>query len=510
MIDGVRSSILPRLLDLRFVRANPGSTEMSMWTNRFTVPALCCTLVATACGTGVEEPEAPASAQQDALTYSSWAHGSEEYVFTALAFLDTPTPGEGTFVNDFEVGGLNDSGDIAFGADVSTGGEGVFLRHRGRILELGRTGGTAPDDSIFSFGFLGPVHLNERADMVFNFLLEPFTLPVGVNAGAYRYSHATRSVTAVVTPYETPAPGGGKFQGVFFGPNINNRGEHVFAGLVKTQKGFHAEDQPYGGLGIGAYVARPGGDIDPVVVPGDAAPGGGKFDYVVEPWINDRGDVSFIGHIAGETGPVPGFPPQAELINALGSLYVKRASGQVRSIVRAGDPAPGGGTFRQVFHDVMNRWGDIAFNGDLTPSPEANEDIAVFVYLDGRVKAVARPGDPMPGGGTLINASLVGGNVHINDRREVVFSAHIREDDKPLVTGLYRWSRGQLSVVARTGTVIPGIGTVNQLHSPQLVIPPPPIFSPTAGAVNNNLGQIAFQAVLTDGRGVMLLASPYP
>ncbi|MDC0683080.1 DUF7453 family protein [Sorangium atrum] len=480
-----------------------------MRTNRFAVPALCSALVAAACGTGVD-PEALAVAQQDALTYSSLAREAEEYVFTALAFLDTPTPGEGTFVNDFEVGGLNDFGDTAFGADVSTGGEGVFLRHRGRILELGRTGGDAPGGGTFSVPFFGPVDLNDRADMVFNYPLEPFTLPYGVNAGAYRYSHATRSVTAVVRPGVTPAPGGGKFQGVFFAPTINNRGQHVFAGLVKTAKGFHAEGQPYGGLGIGAYVARPDGDIDPVVVPGDAAPGGGRFDYIVEPWINDRGDVSFIGHIAGEPGPVPGFPEQSVLINALGSLYVKRASGRVRSIVHAGDPAPGGGAFRQVFHDVMNRWGDIAFNGDLTPFPGANEDIGVFVYLDGRVEAVARPGDPMPGGGTLINASLIGGNIHINDRREVVFSAHVHDDDLPLVTGLYRWSRGRLSVVARTGTVIPGIGTVDQLDSPQIVIPPPPHFSPAAAAVNNNLGQVAFQALLTDRRGVMLLASPYP
>lgn len=478
-----------------------------MRTNRLTVPALCSTLVAAACGNGMD-PEALVVAQRDALTDSFSVHGAEEYGFTALAFLDTPTPRAGTFINDFEVGGLNDFGDTAFGADVSTGGEGVFLRHRGRILELGRTGGRAPGGGIFSVPFFGPVDVNERADMVFNYPLEPFTLPYGVNAGAYRYSHATGRVTAVVIPYKTKAPGGGKFQGVFFGPTINNSGQHVFPGVVETEQGFHAEGQPYGGLGIGAYVARPDGDIDPVVVPGDAAPGGGTFDYVVEPWINERGDVSFIGHVAGETGPVPGFPEQSVLINALGSLYVKRASGRVRSIVRAGDPAPGGGTFRQVFHDVMNRWGDIAFNGDLTPPPGANEDIGVFVYLDGRVIVVARPGDPMPGGGTLINASLVDGNVYINDRREVVFSAHIHEDGLPLVTGLYRWSRGRLSVVARTGTVIPGIGTVDQLDSPTIVIPPPPHFSPAAGAVNNNLGQIAFQALLTDRRGVMLLASP--
>ena len=36
------------------------------------------------------------------------------------------------------------------------------------------------------------------------------------------------------------------------------------------------------------------------VAPGDPAPGGGTFDYTYNPWINDRGDVAFGGHVAGE------------------------------------------------------------------------------------------------------------------------------------------------------------------------------------------------------------------
>ena len=182
-----------------------------------------------------------------------------------------------------------------------------------------------------------------------------------------------------------------------------------------------------------------------------------------------------------------------------------------RTIVHAGDPAPGGGNLRQVFHDVMNNRGDIAFNGDLTPAPGANQSIGVFVYSGGTITAIARPGDPMPGGGTLVNASLVGGNVHINNRGDVVFSGVVDTDvdgDGFADTGLFRWSHGQLSVIARTGTVIPGVGTVDELTSPQLVIPPAPIPTTTSGAINNDAGQVLFQATLTDGSGVLLLATP--
>jgi hypothetical protein len=421
------------------------------------------------------------------------------------------------FVNDFEPGGLNNHGDMAFGADVSTGGEGVFLRHKGQVMQLGRTGETAPGGGFFDFGFLGPVALNDEGDMVFAFLLMDFTAPVGANAGVYRYSRATGVVAPVVIPFVSPAPEGGTFQGSFFAPTINNRGDIVFAGLIATEDGVHNvpdTGEAYIGLGFGIFRASKHGLVSSLVSPGDPAPGGGTFDYAVGPWVNDGGDVSFIGHIAGEESVVPGFPAQADFISALGSLYLMRgATGSIRAIVHAGDPAPGGGNFRAVFFDAMNNAGEIVFSADLTPPPGANQDIGVFLYSGGKIIAIARPGTPMPGGGTVVNTSIVGGNAHINNRGDVVFSAIVDTDadgDGNDDTGLFQWSRGELSVIARTGTVIPGVGTIDELTSPQIVIPPPPISTTTSGAISNDRGQVMFQASLTDGRGVFLLATPRP
>lgn len=439
------------------------------------------------------------------------------YEFSLIKTLGDPAPGGGTFVNDFEPGGLNNHGDMAFGADVSTGGEGVFLGQGGKVLELGRADGTAPGGGVFDFGFLGPVGLNDRGDMIFTFLLKDFTLPFGVNAGVYRYLRSTHTVTAVVIPFVTPAPAGGTFQGASFQPVIKNCGDVVFTGIIATDEGVHTvpdTGEPYLGLGVGVFRSDHWGRISSLVSPGDAEPGGGTFDYAYEAWVSDRGDVSFIGHIAGEESVVAGFPEQAVFISALGGLYLRKAvSGKIRTIVHTGDPAPGGGNFRQVFHDVMNNRGEIAFNGDLTPAPGANQNIGVFVFSLGQVRAVARPGDPLPGGGTLVNASLVGGNVHINDRGDVVFSGLVDTDvdgDGFADTGLFQWSHGQLNLIARTGTVIPGVGTVDELASPQLVIPPSPIPTTTSGAINNDAGQALFQATLTDGRGLLLLATPKP
>jgi hypothetical protein len=455
------------------------------------------------------------------------------YTFTKIATLGDPAPGGGTFVNDFEPGGLNSQGDIAFGADVSTGAsgqpcftppdnrfcEGVFLRHNGQVTELGRADGDAPGGGMFEGSFLGPVGLNDRGDMVFAFLLQPFTQPppFGVNAGAYRYSHTTGKVTPVVIPYVTPAPGfGTPFQGVFFQPTVNHSGDVVFAGIVKTSQGVHPARGPYPGLGLGIFGADASGQIAKVVVPGDWAPGGGKFDYAVEPWVNDGGDVSFIGHITGEKSAVDGFPPQEDEISALGGLYVKQ--GRMGNIITIVHPSSKPGTtseFRQVFHDVMNNRGDIAFNGDITPLPNSNQNIAVFLYSGGKITAIARPGDAMPSGGNLLNASIVGANVHINDAGDVVFSGVLdtgMDVDGVFVndTGLYQWSDVQLSVIARTGTIIPGIGTVSALASVQLVTPPSPIATTTSGAINNDAGQVLFCATMTDGSVVLLLATPGP
>jgi hypothetical protein len=441
------------------------------------------------------------------------AGGPGGFGFQRLATLGDPLPGPagGTFVNDFEPGGISNQGDVAFGADVSTGGEGIFLRSHGQIRELARSGDAAPGGGTYDFGFLGPVGLNDPGDAVFDFLLSPFSLPVGTNAGAYRYSHTNGRVTPVVIPYVTPAPGGGTYQGTGFEPSINNRGEIVFVGIIVTDQGVHVPGEDYIGLGAGLFRSDTRGRISSVVGPGEVAPGGGTFDYAVDPWLSDSGDVAFLGHIAGEDSVIEGFPPQSEQISALTSLYLKPAGGPIRSLVHAGDPAPGGGAFRQVFHIAMNNRGEIVFIGDLTPPPGAQESVGVFLYSGGQVVAIARPGDPMPGGGHLLSASLIGGNEHINNRGDVVFSALLDSDldgDGTLDTGLFQWSHGQLSLIARSGTVIPGVGTIFQLAATQLIFPPPPFVTPTSGAISNDRGQVVFQATLTDDSVVLLQATP--
>jgi hypothetical protein len=82
--------------------------------------------------------------------------------------------------------------------------------------------------------------------------------------------------------------------------------------------------------------------------------------------------------------------------------------------------------------------------------------------------------------------------------------------DTDVDTGLFQSSHGQLGLIARTGTVIPGVGTVFALASLQIVIPPAPIATTNSGAINNDVGQVLFCATMIDGSVVLLLATPRP
>jgi hypothetical protein len=426
-------------------------------------------------------------------------------------------------INDFEPSAINNQGAILYGDDLGTAndpstffGEGIFLRSHGVETVLANSTAPAPGGGTFDFSFLGPSGLNDQGDAAFAFLLQPAGSPFGVNAGTYRFSHSTQTVTPVVLPGITPAPGGGTFAGTFFDPSINNGGELIFTGIVPTANGVHIPGETYIGLGLGVFEADAAGHIISLVSPGDAAPGGGTFDcageYTSGPWINNRGDVAFSGHVAGDEAVVPGFPPQASFISTLGSLYFRDGvTGQITSIAHAGDPAPGGGVFRQAIFPIINNRGDVLFTGDLTPAPNANQVLGVFLYSGGTIIPIARPGDAVPGGGHIVTTSVVGGQIHLNNRGDVVFNAALDTDlngDGVPDTGLFQWSHGQLSLIARSGSVLPGVGTIDNLTFSVIVTPPPTILVPNSGADNNDQGQVLFGATLEDGRSVMILYTP--
>ena len=430
--------------------------------------------------------------------------------FTKVVAVGDRAPGGDRFDTLFAPG-LNNLGELALDGIflVPEFGEGVYVAKGGRLTEVVRTGHLAPGGGIFGgFGLFGSIGLNDSSELAFNFGLDPapwlMGKPLQYGAGVYRRLSG-EPVKAVVVPFVTAAPGGGTFQGSGFHASINSLGTAAFAGVVETREG---SPGPMGrglGLGQGVYVANRAGQITAVAGPGDAAPGGDTFDYAEQPWINDQGDVAFGGHLHGDQCIDLG--QKKFVIFCAVSVYIKDHDGGIRSIAHQGDPAPGGGTYRLAFGPVINNNGDLVFIGDLTKAPDAGDNLAVFLHKDGVTQPIARRGDAMPGGGHLLRASFTPRNVDINESGDVVFAAALDTTTGDLVDhGLYLWSRGRISLIARTGMKIPGMGTISQLSPPPYYGAPP---FPYGYAVINELGQVAFQALMKDDSSVVLLATPH-
>jgi hypothetical protein len=415
----------------------------------------------------------------------------EDLKFEKIASLGDPAPGGGSYVSDFEPYGLNSRGDLAFAADLSTGGEGAFLLPKnGGLLPfpLARQGHAAPGGGTFEGATLGHISMNNSGDIAFVFGLKPFNAPPlkgFVKAGLYRYSHLDGTVTPLVVPGVTAAPGFGTFESIGQHAAINTAGDIVFPGVVRTMQGV----TPANGLGQGIFVADRDGHVTKVAAPGDPAPGGRQFDFAVNPWINDRGDIAFGAHVAGEAciSITPG---------CMESVYFKSGvTGKVESIAHQGGQAANGNFYRGAWGPAVNNSGDLVFMGELTPPPGLASARGIYLHSRGVTALIARPGDIMPDGRKILTVNPVSsaGNYSLNNRGEVTFNAALEEGE----SGLYVHSRGVVHLVAGTGTVIPGVGTVSNVAG-------------LIGGILNDNGQILFWATFTDGRAVLLLATPSP
>jgi hypothetical protein len=172
-------------------------------------------------------------------------------------------------------------------------------------------GDPAPGGGTFSAGCWADPGINDAGDIAVAFQLDPFTLPLGVNAGVYHFVHQTHALTAVVVPGVTPAPPKGIFKGAIFHAMVNNRGDVVFAGISTDADIAPGPPGDGSGLGVGIYQSDKNGVIADVARPGDPAPDGGVFDFAQNPWNNDSGDIAFGGHVDGEEciAPRPAINP---------------------------------------------------------------------------------------------------------------------------------------------------------------------------------------------------------
>jgi hypothetical protein len=425
------------------------------------------------------------------------------YTYSVVATLGEPAPGGGTHVGDFEPEDINSRGDVAFASDLLDNngmfiGEGLYGRYRGTTRLIARSGDPIPGTKLNygASGILSPVGMNDSGDIAFGFFIG-----TSAAAGAFRYDEIGNVVSPVFLPGD-PAPGGTTFQGADFHADLNNRGQIATAAIINTSEGNCTDPKASCfGLGRAVYAFDRFNNATKIAAPGDPARGStSTFDDARDPNLNDGGDVIFGGHVKGEVC-VGGSP---STLGCFESLYLYRGTGQLSSIVHQGDPAPGGGVFRFAFNGRLNARGDASFIGGLKEN--FDEDGVFLRNRNGTLLAIARPGDTLPGG-IMKNTTSSQGAHAIENAGDVAFVAVLDADsngDGVDDTGVYLWSDGTIRTVVKTGTVIPGRGTVVHVDNAYLVGGP----NPWPEVHMNERGQILTQVILDTGANYAIVATP--
>jgi hypothetical protein len=384
-----------------------------------------------------------------------------------------PVPGGGTIV---EVGAvsMNAIGQIAFQAYLSEDfiDHGLFLfSPDGTVLPIARFGGQSPEGDQFVY-LQSPLvnaggqvaFLSELGESLGGAYLwsgdsiarvaghgdpidrEPKFLdssPLGIDGAGQvlfvadvfpgNYGLFLGNPTSVVARVGDPAPGGGALDYLdTIWPAINDSGQAVFTAAATSITTSYA-------LGVYSFAQ---GTLTRIAAPQDPAPGGGSFLSFTGPVsINRSGDVSFVAYAS--------FPSPSGVYLFSGSAF--------RSLVALGGSAPGGGAFSKFAFLSLNDRPQVAFAAAVTLPGRSG----FFIWSQDMVTPIAQSGDPAPGGDFFdlpfdSNVILTSLEPSLNNSGDVAFGGSLSSGD----SGVFKFSSGELSSVARPGDVMPRGGTI--------------------------------------------------
>jgi len=225
------------------------------------------------------------------------------------------------------------------------------------------------------------------------------------------------------------------------------------------------------------YISEPNGELRIVFQPGDPAPSpdGAVFEWLSPIGITTAGELGFTGRL--EVGP--GGVTSKRSYGAWGP----NGAGGIVEIIRQLSPAPvlpDGTLFSRAVPQVpsINTRGDFAFASHLEREDggsDSSNNEAVFVHLGGgRTTAIARKGDPAPGGppGSVFSSFLLlapaldeGGRVAFLGQ---MYGGSVTGFDNEGIWGPD--SEGGITLLAREGTQAagapPGVTHGQSIRSP--------------------------------------------
>lgn len=277
-----------------------------------------------------------------------------------LARENTAAPGGGKFSNFPSEPLLNDLGQVAFLADLSTpSGTAIFSGSVGSLQVVAKTGTPSPVGGSFQ-GFEGAPVMNASGKVAFTALLSGTTANRGVFVG-------TPGTLQTAALQGTAAPAGGNFA-TMYEPALNDAGQVAF---TSTLTGGSSTEGMFSGLP---------GTLQTVALMGAAAPGGGNYVGFTNPAIlNGPGQVAYKAYVSGA-------------LNAQGIFAGK--PGSIQSVARRNGSAPSGGLYDELDFPVLNGLGQVAFTSTLFGSGVTTaNDLALYAGVPGTLFKVVRKGD---------------------------------------------------------------------------------------------------------------------
>ena len=393
---------------------------------------------------------------------------------------------------------IDGAGRVAFEAFIGNTFNGSFavLRGAGAAVEtIARATQPAPGGEYrFPPSGLDRLGVNDAGEVLFQAQVDP---PgdgpdvTGLYVGRAGADPGVSGPAREVVRAGRAAPGGnGTFNPLLTDESLTADGRVVFhAQLNDTARG--------GRDNSGVFRAEADGSLTTLARAGQAVPGGEELFFTGDVAANDRGEAAFVGTLFGTFND--------------GAVY--RADGAVgpggdpvlTQIAREGGAVPGGpGELFSLSDPVINDRGQVAFEAFLSRTGSQSDTHAILRGDGDVLEKIARSGDAAPtsgldpagpGAATRGEFALFGfaplGDLAIAETGAVVFEASTRTGPggDALGDGLFVGDGRDLLAVVREGDAVAG-GVVDSIE-----------FDFEGGL--NDLGQVAYAARLTDGRGVL-------
>lgn len=330
------------------------------------------------------------------------------------------TIGDLKLSGQFQVGSLNDRGDLSFTTGNAAGGQILFQYRDGTFTPIVAGGRDAPGGKWpRDVGIRVQVGMNQGGDIAF---------AAGGSGGSsklntYRWDAQAGQVSIVAAAgmpavYDLTFKAGSDPST----PAINDYGEVAFQATVvdsagKTQRGifFLGRDGKLAPLLLSAQTVAGVGSVGP-------SPD--------ETWIslNNAGVIGF----------------QARRVGDKGDSVFTWENGTITPVLLLGAAAPGGGAFAQVSAgQVNNRNRNVAVVGSLSGSSQWGS----YMRSGDQLIPTGVPGQEMPGGGTYVG---LGSYSYYNRTGDNAFTAGLKGGD----AGIYRIDAdGKLSLIVKSSTL---------------------------------------------------------